>query len=44
MSSNKKQVKIIRANKAKPNRANLKKNHNRIQENIQILRELATKG
>ncbi len=43
MSSNRKRTKIIRANKAKPNKANLKKNHKRIQENIEILRELPSK-
>ena len=43
MSSNRKRTKIIRANKAKPNKANLKKNQKRIQENIEILRELPSK-
>ncbi len=41
MSSNAKKTKRIRARKAKSNKKNLKKNLQRIQDNAQILRELA---
>jgi len=44
MSSNRKQTKRIRANKAKPNKENLKKNQKRIQRNAEILREFASKA
>lgn len=44
MSSNRKQTKRIRANKAKPNKENLKKNQKRIQKNAEILREFASKA
>lgn len=44
MASNKKQTKIIRANKKKPHKANLKKDQKRIQKNAEILRDLASKA
>jgi hypothetical protein len=44
MASNSKKTKAIRANKAKPNKKNLKKNLARIQQNATILRELATES
>jgi len=44
MSSNRKQTRLIRARKAKPNRTNLKKNQKRVQRNAEILRELASKA
>ena len=44
MASNSKKTKAIRANKAKPNKKNLKKNLDRIQQNATILRELATES
>ena len=43
MSSNRKRTKIVRANKTKPHKANLKKDQKRIQKNVEILRELASK-
>jgi hypothetical protein len=43
MSSPKKQTKLIRARKAKANKKNLKKNLKRIQDNSEMLRELASK-
>jgi hypothetical protein len=39
--SPKKRTKIIRKNKKVPNKANLKKNEKRIQENIRVLQSLA---
>lgn len=42
MSSNAKKTKLIRARKAKSNKKNLKKDLQRIQNNAEILRELAT--
>ena len=42
MASNSKKTKAIRARKAKPNKANSKKNSKRIQENARILRELGS--
>lgn len=41
MASNSKKTKRIRARKSKPNKANLKKNQRRIQENARILKKLA---
>jgi len=43
MASNRKKTKSIRANKAKPNKRNLKANQKRIQRNAEILQELASK-
>jgi len=43
MSSNRKQTRLVRARKAKPNKNNLKKNQQRIRKNGEILRELASK-
>lgn len=42
--SNRKQTRLVRARKARPNKANLKKNLKRIQKNAEILRELASKS
>ncbi len=42
--SNRKQTRLIRARKARANKANLKKNQKRIQKNAEILRELALKS
>jgi hypothetical protein len=42
MSSNAKRTKIIRANKAKPNKKNLKADAKRIRKNREILAELAS--
>ena len=42
--SNRKQTRLVRARKARPNKANLKKNLRRIQKNAEILRELASKS
>ena len=42
MASNSKKTKAIRANKAKPNKRNLKKDQARIQQNAAILKELAS--
>lgn len=42
MSSNAKRTKIIRANKAKPNKKNLKADARRIQKNREILAEFAS--
>ena len=42
MGTNRKQTKRIRANKAKPNKGNLKKNEKRIQKNRARLEELAS--
>ena len=42
MGSNRKQTRIIRKRKAKPNKVNLKKNMRRIQKNADILRKLAS--
>ena len=42
--SNRKQTRLVRARKARPNKANLKKNQKRIQKNAEILRELASKS
>ncbi len=41
MASNRKKTKRIRANKKRPNKANLKANLRRIQKNAETLRELA---
>ena len=41
MGSNSKKTKLIRAKKARANKANLKKNTKRIQRNAEILRDLA---
>lgn len=43
MASNSKRTEAIRDRKDKPNRDNLKKNRKRIEQNRQILRELAAK-
>ena len=43
MGSNRKQTELIRARKSRSNKANLKKNQKRIQKNVEILRELASK-
>jgi len=43
MGSNRKQTRIVRERKAKPNKANLKKNLKRITKNAEMLRELASK-
>jgi hypothetical protein len=43
MSSNRKQTMLVRSRKAKPNKVNLKKNQKRIQKNVEILKELASK-
>jgi hypothetical protein len=43
MASNRKKSKAIRARKARPNKANLKKNQKRVQRNIEMLRELAAR-
>jgi len=43
MGSNRKQTELIRARKARSNKTNLKKNQKRIQKNVEILRELASK-
>ena len=42
--SNRKQTRLVRARKARPNKANLKKNLRRTQKNAEILRELASKS
>jgi len=44
MASNSKKTKAIRANKAKPNKKNLKKDQARMQQNAAILRELASES
>jgi hypothetical protein len=44
MASNSKKTKAIRTRKARPNKKNIKKNLERIQENAAILRELASKS
>lgn len=44
MGSNAKKTKLIRARKAKSNKKNLKKNEQRIQNNAQILRDLAARS
>ena len=41
MASNSKKTKAIRANKAKPNKRNLKADQKRIAKNARILQELA---
>jgi hypothetical protein len=43
MASNAKKTKAIRARKAKPNKKNRKADQKRIQENTELLRELAAK-
>jgi hypothetical protein len=43
MASKTKKTEAIRKRKDKPNRDNLKKNRKRIEQNREILRELATK-
>jgi hypothetical protein len=43
MSSNSKQVKIIRKNKVKANKPNLKADKKRDQQNRKVLKELAEK-
>jgi hypothetical protein len=43
MASNGKKTNIIRVQKAKPNKKNLKADMKRIQRNTEILRELASK-
>lgn len=43
MASNSKRTKAIRDRKDQPNRDNLKKNRKRIDQNREILRELAAK-
>ena len=43
MASGSKKRKRIRARKAAPNKANIKANMKRIQNNIEILRDLAAK-
>ena len=43
MASNSKRTKAIRDRKDQPNRDNLKKNRKRIEQNREILRELAAK-
>jgi hypothetical protein len=43
MASNRKKTKAIRARKASPNKANLKKNQKRVRRNTEMLRELAAK-
>ena len=43
MASNLKKTKLIRARKSKPNKSNLKADHKRYNDNIQALRELASK-
>ena len=42
MPSATKKTKIIRANKDKPNKRNLKRNQKRIKKNAEILRELSS--
>jgi hypothetical protein len=44
MGSNAKKTRLIRARKAKSNRKNLKKNKLRIENNSQILRDLAARS
>jgi len=43
MASKTKKLKLIRARKARPNKANLKKNIKRIDKNREVLQELAAK-
>ena len=43
MGSNRKQTELIRARKSRSNKTNLKKNQKRIQKNVEILKELASK-
>jgi len=43
MASNSKRTEAVRDRKDKPNRDNLKKNRKRIEQNREILRELAAK-
>ena len=43
MSTNAKETKAKRARKAKPNKKNIKKNLERVENNAAILRELASK-
>ena len=42
MGSPRKQTKLIRARKAKPNKANLKKNQKRLQKNLELMKEYAS--
>ena len=42
--SNRKQTRLVRARKARPNETNLKKNQKRVQKNAETLRELALKS
>ena len=43
MGSNAKQTKLIRARKARPNKANQKAFQKKIKKNVEILRELTSK-
>lgn len=44
MGSNAKKTRLIRARKAKSNKKNLKKNNLRVQNNSQILKDLAARS
>jgi len=44
MPSNTKKTKIIRSNKNKPSKRNLKTDQKRIQKNAELLRELASES
>jgi hypothetical protein len=44
MASNTKKTKNIRNRKKRPNKSNMKANMKRIQRNVEILRELASKN
>ena len=44
MASNRKKTNIVRDRKKKPNKDNLKKNHERIQRNTARLKELASES